>query len=75
MFTGQAGEGDLAGLLAGGKAYVYQCRAGDSASLVAGALFGLVRQDQVGHLQGATLALPYVTSVIARTGAFAREHY
>ena len=67
MFSGQAGAGDLVGLLAGGKSYVYQCRAGDSASLVASALFALVRQDQVCQLRGGSIAMPYVASVIART--------
>ena len=66
IFSGSPNVGDLAGVLAGGKAYVYQCRMGDSASLVAGALFGLIRADQVCQLHGSSLLLPNVPSVVAR---------
>ncbi|MEJ0047583.1 MAG: hypothetical protein WDN04_16745 [Rhodospirillales bacterium] len=48
-------------------AYVYQAQPGDSAALVAAALADLIRADQICWLTQATLTVPGVADLVART--------
>jgi hypothetical protein len=68
-FAGTAADGDLAGVLAAQNAYVYQAQAGDSAALVAAALADLIRADMICWLTQATLTVPGVPKLIARTAS------
>jgi hypothetical protein len=68
-FAGAPNQGDLAGLLVGGMAYVYQAQAGDSAGLVAAALASQVRQNQICWISGTSVTVPGVSKIVARTVA------
>ena len=66
-FTGSGAAGVLAGVLAAQIPYVYAVQGSDSAALVAAALGQLIRQNTICWVSGATLTVPAVTSLIART--------
>ena len=66
-FLGTASPGDLAGVLVTQTAYVYQTQPGDSAALVAAALADLIRADMICWLTQATLTVPGVSTLVART--------
>jgi hypothetical protein len=67
-FAGRAYPGQLAGVLADGKAYVHRTQAGDTPELVAATLADTVRTDRIALLSGATLTVPGAV-LVARTGA------
>jgi len=69
VFSGVASRGDLAGVLIQPEAYVYAAQPGDSAALVAAALGDAIRANTICWVNGATLTVPGVTTVTARTGA------
>jgi hypothetical protein len=68
-FLGTASLGDLAGVLVTQTAYVYQAQPGDSAALVAAALADLIRADMICWLAQATLTIPGVSTLVARTAS------
>lgn len=68
-FAGKGGAGQAAGVAAGGKGWVYRCRAGDTAELVASSLAQLVLPARLAIARGASLRLPGVVGLLARTGA------
>jgi hypothetical protein len=68
-FAGAALAGDLAGILAGGSAYVYAAQAGDDAGLVAAVLADAIRATTICWLAGSTLSIPAYQSIVARTAA------
>jgi hypothetical protein len=70
-FSGTGGAGDVAGVAAGGRGWVYRCRAGDSAALVAASLAQLVLPARLAIASGASLRLPDATEMLARTGTAA----
>jgi hypothetical protein len=65
-FFGPAAIGDLAGVLIGQIAYIYQANAGDSAGLVCAALADSIRSTMICWLTGSTLTVPGVSSIVAR---------
>ncbi len=68
-FTGSADPGQLAGLLLSGRRYTYRTQPGDTTSTVVAALAELIGSDQLVTVQGATLTLPDLDKIVARTGA------
>jgi hypothetical protein len=68
-FGGSADPGQLAGLLIGGKAYVHRTGTGETPALVAAVLADAVRADRIALLTNATVTIPGVTGLIARTAA------
>jgi hypothetical protein len=68
-FAGQAGAGQVAGMLVDGLGYVYRSQAGDTPPLVAATLASAIRADRVAHLSGATITVPTAGRLIARTVA------
>lgn len=68
-FSGTVSVGQLAGVLISDKSYVYRTQEGDTLGTVLAALRDLVRGDQTVAIFGATLLLPSVAHVIARTGS------
>jgi hypothetical protein len=68
-FLGTAAQGDLAGALVEQNAYVYQAQQGDSAALVTAALADLIRADMICWVTQATLTVPGVSALVARTAS------
>lgn len=68
-FSGDAGLGQLAGILADGLGVVHRTQSGDTASSVAARLATLLRLDRAAVLAGATVTVPGATKLIARVVA------
>lgn len=68
-FGGSADPGQLAGIAADGKTYVYRTVANDSPALVAGNFAALARADFLVQLAGSAVTLPGASDVIARVVA------
>lgn len=66
-FAGTAGPGQLAGILANDATYVYACKTGDAPANVAANLVSQIAANQAVQLANATITLPGVTRLIART--------
>jgi hypothetical protein len=71
VFAGVAAPGDLAGILAGQIAYVYQTRPNDTAALVAAVLAEQIARNTACSLSGANVTLSDFQSIVARTAAAA----
>lgn len=69
IFAGAGGVGQIAGVAAGGQGWVYRCRAGDTAALVASSLAQLVTPGRLAIASGTSLRLPGAVDLLARTGA------
>jgi len=65
-FAGQAQVGQLAGVRAGGRSYVYRIQPADNVDAIAANLAVLVRADQIVQLSGATLTIPGISDLLAR---------
>jgi hypothetical protein len=65
-FAGVGAAGQLAGIAASGKAYVYQAGAGDTPELAAACLGAYARADMAVAVRGATVTLPGAVSMLAR---------
>lgn len=72
-FAGNAGAGQLAGMLVDGKSYVYRTQPGDTPALAAAALAASVRADRVAQLAGSSVTVPGATRLVARAVADAVE--
>jgi hypothetical protein len=70
-FAGIAAPGDLAGILAGQTAYVYQTQPNDTAALVAAVLAGQIVVNTTCSVDGASLTMSALQSIVARTAAAA----
>jgi hypothetical protein len=68
-FAGEASAGQLAGVLADGISTVHRTLAGDTPESVAAILAALIRAERTVQLDGATLAIPGVSRLVARTVA------
>jgi hypothetical protein len=68
-FTGAGSAGQAAGIAAGGQGWIYRCRDGDTAELVAASLAQLVLPTRLAIATGAGLRLPGAVDLLARTGA------
>ena len=68
-FSGTPAPGDLAGVIADNKSYVYAVQAGDSADLVAANLGVLIRADRVANVTGGSIAVPGAVRLVARVAA------
>ena len=68
-FGGSADPGQLAGILADGKTYVYRTEAGDSPALVAANLATAMRADRIVQLSETTISVPGVGLLKARVVA------
>ena len=68
-FTGVAGPGQLAGILVGGHSFVYRTSLGDTPVSVAGVLATALEATGPVMISDATITLPHVASVVARTCA------
>lgn len=68
-FSGSAGAGQVAGILADGITYVYRCQAGDAPANVAANLASQIMAHRIVQLSNATITIPGVGSLLARTVA------
>lgn len=68
-FAGSAGAGQIAGILADADTYVYPCQAGDAPANVAANLASQIMANRPVALSNATITLPGVGRLIARTAA------
>ena len=73
-FSGTVTVGQLAGILISNRSYVYRTREGDTLGSVLTALRDLIQDDQtvanqIATILGATLTLPGLDDVVARTGS------
>jgi len=68
-FSGAAGAGQVAGILADGITYVYRCQAGDAPANVAANLASQIMAQRIVQLANATITLPGVGRLLARTVA------
>ncbi len=68
-FAGTAGAGQIAGVLADGVTFVYPCVAGDGPANVAANLASQITASRPVQLANATITIPGVTRLIARTVA------
>jgi hypothetical protein len=69
VFSGTAGPGQVAGILADGRTYVYRNQAGDTPALVAANLAAQAQSDWVVHLVGSEITLCGAVHVVARVAA------
>ena len=69
IFAGEAGPGQLAGLLVGNNTYVHRTETGDTPDLVAALLANAVQPDYIASVQGATVTVPDAPRLLARTVA------
>lgn len=67
--SGGAGVGQLVGIAADGKTYVYRTQAGDTPDLVAAALAAQVRKDRIAQLAGSSITIPGAARLLARVVA------
>jgi uncharacterized protein YaiE (UPF0345 family) len=65
-FSGSVDTGQLAGILADGKTYVYQTAAGDTPALVAANLAAAMRADWIVLQSGSTITVPGAAMLLAR---------
>lgn len=68
-FAGSAGAGQIAGILADADTYVYPCQTGDAPANVAANLASQIMANRPVALANATITLPGVGRLIARTAA------
>ena len=68
-FAGSAGAGQIAGILADADTYVYPCQSGDAPANVAANLASQIMANRLVQLSNATITLPGVQRLIARTVA------
>ncbi len=68
-FAGSAGAGQIAGILADTNTYVYPCQTGDAPANVAANLASQIMANRLVQLSNATITLPGVQRLIARTVA------
>ena len=67
--AGSAGAGQIAGILADAETYVYPCQNGDAPANVAANLASQIMANRLVQLSDATITLPGVQRLIARTVA------
>ncbi len=72
VFGGTADAGQLAGLLASGRAYVYRTTENDTPTGVAAALADLIVADQPAEATGASVSVPNATTLVGRVTADAQ---
>ena len=68
-FGGTVSAGQLAGVLASRRSYVYRTQDGDTLATVLAGLRDAVQADQTVLIQGATLIVPELVGIVARTGS------
>ena len=68
-FGGTGGDGQLAGVLVDGRAFVYRGKPGDTAALVAATLAELIREVRSCWLTGNSLSVPGAVRVLCRVAA------
>jgi hypothetical protein len=68
-FSGAVSAGQLAGVLISDKGYVYRTRDGDTLGTLLAGLRDVLQADRTVVIRGATLTLPDLTEVVARTGS------
>lgn len=68
-FAGSAVAGQVVGIIADGRSYVYRTKSADTAASVAANLAVLARVDRIVQLAGATLTIPGVGELAARVVA------
>jgi hypothetical protein len=68
-FGGNAGAGQIAGILVDGRTYPYRLQPGDTPSSVAANIAALARLDQIVLLSGATLTIPGAQRLVSRVVA------
>jgi hypothetical protein len=68
-FVGQAGIGQIAGILADGRSYAYRTQHGDTAELVAANLADMARVHSIVRLSHSTLTIAGVSSLLVRVVA------
>jgi hypothetical protein len=68
-FVGQAGIGQIAGILADGRSYAYRTQHGDTAELVAANLADMARVHSIVRLSHSTLTIAGVSRLLVRVVA------
>ena len=66
IFSGPADAGQIAGVLADGRAYAYRTEAGDTPEMVAARLAALITRDRVALVAGPVLSVPGAARLVAR---------
>lgn len=73
-FGGTADLGQVAGILADGRSYVYRTQTDDSPALVAAILASFIRAERIVQLSGCTLTIPNAGNLVARVVADASTY-
>lgn len=68
-FSGTVSAGQLAGVLVSGRSYVYRTQGGDTLGTMLAGLRDVLQADQTVLIRGATIMLPDVAEIVARTGS------